>query len=146
MLHPYDFLKQDDANYYFETDNGLKYHAYFIEMPSISSLYSFSFEKESGDSYHDTRVRDTIISIMTDFFQSDYPILGYTCDTSDGKHKARQRLFRMWYNKFNDGSLSKYDFEEGDVYISIIVSKDYFAADNIVSDVVQLIQETMFEK
>ena len=42
-LHPYDFQKAGDTTYYFETENGLRYRAYFIEFSAtFYKMYSFS--------------------------------------------------------------------------------------------------------
>ena len=81
--------------YRFETDKGLKYRAYFIEFSSpFYQLYSFSFDKEDGEGAYDPRVRDTIITVLTDFFDAENVILGYTCDVTDGRELARKKLFR----------------------------------------------------
>ena len=144
---PYDFRKAEDSVYYFETKNGLKYKAYFIEFPSpVYKLYSFSFEKEEGIAPYDSRVEDTIVSILADFFDAENYVLGYTCDVTDGREMARKRLFNRWFEQTNDGSLRKIDFQTDNIYVSLIVNKDYFAIDAAVQDVNQLFIDVLSQK
>ena len=146
-LRPYDFRKADDATYYFETDNGLKYRAYFIEFPStFYKLYSFSFEKEEGNAPYDPRVQDTIITVLADFFDAENYILGYTCDVTDGREMARKRLFDRWFKQANDNSLRKIDFQTDNIYVSLIVNRDYFAIDAAVQDINQLFVDVLSQK
>ena len=91
MLRPYKIQKADDATYYFETSYGLKYKACFIEYPADTyELYSFSFEKEESRAFYDPRIKDTIITVLENFFESKNSILGYTCDVTDGREMARR--------------------------------------------------------
>jgi len=146
-LRPYDFRKADDATYYFETENGLKYRAYFIEFPStFYKLYSFSFEKEEGNAPYDQRVKDTIVTVLADFFDSENYILGYTCDVTDGREMARKRLFDRWFEQANNGSLRKIDFQTDNIYVSLIVNRNYFAIDAAVQDINQLFVDILSQK
>ena len=147
LLHPYKFRKADDATYYFQTDNGLKYKAYFIEFPAtFYKLYSFSFEKEEGRAPYDSRVEDTIITILSDFFDSENYVLGYTCDVTDGREMARKRLFNRWFQQAKDDSLRKIDFQTDNIYVSLIVNRNYFAIDEAVQDVNQLFVDILSKK
>ena len=146
-LHPYNYYKSDDATYYFETENGLKYKAYFIEFPSaFYKLYSFSFDREEGIAPYDHRVKDTIVTILADFFDTENYILGYTCDVTDGREMARKRLFDNWFKKTNDGSLRKIDFQTDNIYVSLIVNRNYFAIDAAVQDINQLFIDVLSQK
>lgn len=145
-LHPYDFQKEG-MTYSFETDKGLKYRAYFIEFSSpFYQLYSFSFDKEDGCGAYDSRVHDTIISILADFFDAENLILGYTCDVTDGREMARKKLFDRWFEQENDGSLKKIDFQTDNIFVSLIVDKNYFAIDQAVNDINQLFIEVLSQK
>ena len=147
MLRPYDFRKANDATYYFETDNGLRYRAYFISFPApFYTLYSFSFEREEGVGAYDARVKDTIVTVLHDFFEAENYILGYTCDVTDGREMARKRLFDRWFAQENDGSLRKIDFQTDNIYVSLIVNKDYFAIDEAVQDINQLFVDVLSQK
>ena len=145
--HPYNFSKGEDSSYYFETEKGLKYSAYFIEFPAtIHKLYSFSFEKEEGSGAHDARVRDTIMCILQDFFKNENYILGYTCDVSDGREMARKRLFNRWFEEANDGTLKKFDFQTDNIFVSLILNKNYFAIDQAVNDINELFVAVLAQK
>ena len=146
-LRPYNFQQADDATYYFKTDYGLKYRAYFIEFPAtFYKLYSFSFEKEKGIAPYDSRVKDTIITILVDFFKTENYILGYTCDVTDGRERARKRLFDSWFKQENDGSLHKMDFQTDNIYVSLIVNRDYFAINTVIQDIQQLFADVLSQK
>ena len=145
--HPYDFRKAEDAVYYFETENGLKYKAYFIEFSSsFYKLFSFSFDKEEGFGAYDPRVKDTIVSVLRDFFDVENHVLGYTCDVTDGREMARKRLFDRWFEQENDGSLRKIDFQTDNIFVSLIVNKDYFAIDQVIVDVNTIFEEIQSQK
>ncbi|MGN0186548.1 MAG: DUF6169 family protein [Paludibacteraceae bacterium] len=146
-LRPYDFRKADDATYYFETENGLKYRAYFIELSAtFYKLYSFSFEKQEGKVLYDQRIKDTIVTVLADFFASENYILGYTCDITDGREMARKRLFDRWFQQANSVSLRKIDFQTDNIYVSLIVNRNYFAIDAAVQDINQWFVDILSQK
>ena len=145
-LRPYNFEKTD-MTYIFKTDKGLRYRAYFIEFPSaFYKLYSFSFDKEEGIGSYDPRVKDTIVTILKKFFDADNLVLGYTCDVTDGRGMARKRLFDRWFEQENDGSLRKIDFQNENIFVSLIVNKQYFAIEQIVNDINQLFVDVLSQK
>lgn len=49
-LHPYSFYVEEDMLYTFTTDEGIAYHAYFLDysmfMPQFSNIYMFNIEPE----------------------------------------------------------------------------------------------------
>ena len=144
---PYSFQKADDSTYYFKTDYGLKYRAYFVRVPStLCNLYSFSFDKENPDSAYDPRVKNTIVSVLRSFFDADNYVLGYTCDVTDGRELARKRLFDYWFALFNDGSVKKIDFQAENIYVSLIVNRDYFAINETVEDIRTLFVDVLSQK
>ena len=147
MRHPYPFLETDNNTFCFATDDGLKYQAYFIEFPTTNyKLYSFSFDKEEGFKSFDRRIKDTIISILSNFCNTDNQILAYTCDISDGHELARKRLFDKWFNEENDGSLSKVDFQSENIYVSLIAKKDFSAVNQAITDINQLFADVISNK
>jgi len=109
-------------------------------------LYSFSFEKEEGNAPYDKRVKDTIVTVLADFFDSENYILGYTCDVTDGREMARKRLFDRWFEQANNGSLRKIDFQMDNIYVSLIVNRNYFAIDAAVQDINQLFVDILSQK
>ena len=46
-------------------------------------------------------------------------------------------------NGLKDGRLKKFDFQTDDVYVSLIINKDYFAIDEAVNDISQLLNEVL---
>ena len=79
-------------------------------------------------------------------FDAENYVLGYTCDVTDGREMARKRLFDRWFEQENDGSLRKIDFQTDNIYVSLIVNKDYFAIDEAVQDINQLFVDVLSQK
>ena len=147
LLRPYKIQKADDATYYFETSYGLKYKAYFIEYPADTyELYSFSFEKEESRAFYDPRIKDTIITVLENFFESKNSILGYTCDVTDGREMARKRLFDLWFKQVQNKCLRKIDFQADNIYVSLIVKNNDSTICSTIQDIDQLIQEIVSQK
>ena len=147
LRHPYRFQKTDNNTFCFETDSGQKYQAYFIEFPTNNyRLYSFSFDKEEGLKYFDSRIKDTVITILSEFCNADNQILAYTCDVSDGHELARKRLFNKWFNDENNGSLTKVDFQSENIYVSLIAKKDFSAVNQAITDINQLFADVISNK
>lgn len=53
----------------------------------------------------DAKVRDTIISIVDEFFNSNNTTLLYICETGDGKQSMRSRLFQYWFASYQRKAL-----------------------------------------
>ena len=114
-----------------------------LKTVGLPLLHPYKISKGEGSGPHDERVKDSILSILQDFFVNESNILGYTCDVSDGRQLARKILFNRWFDKYNDGRLKKFDFQTDNVYVSLIINKDYFAIDEAVNDISQLIYEVL---
>lgn len=61
----------------------------------------------------DSRIAHTIVNILQSFFEVKDRIVLYLCDSSDGKHKARLRLFESWHQSLSNNTTS----------ISVVLSK-----------------------
>ena len=59
---------------------------------------------------------------------------------------ARKKLFDRWFEQENDGSLKKIDFQTDNIFVSLIVDKNYFAIDQAVNDINQLFIEVLSQK
>ena len=59
---------------------------------------------------------------------------------------ARRRLFNRWFKQPNDGSLRKIDFQTDNIFVSLIVNRDYFAIDAAVQDINQLFIDVLSQK
>lgn len=51
----------------------------------------------------DFNIRETVISILLDFFQKHDDIICYICSNTNGKGRARRKLFFQWFDLYNPG-------------------------------------------
>lgn len=78
----------------------------------------------------DLKVRDTVISIIDNFFETNVVALLYICETGDSKQAMRNRLFESWFAYANDDDqymimvANVHDLENIDNYAAIILRKD----------------------
>lgn len=64
-----------------------------------NGAYEFGIYNDNGKtSPNDIKVKQTIISVIEEFFINNPDILLYQCETGDNKQNARQRLFYKWFN------------------------------------------------
>ena len=90
-----------ENSYAFTTDQGTNYEIGFVEdfMLGIDNVYQFFIEANgSAGKAKDPKIAETVFAVLEEFFQNGNLILDYICDTSDGRHEARSRLFSQWYN------------------------------------------------
>lgn len=121
--NPYNVI-EEDCGYSFVTETGCKYLAYFTKCDNELPIYSFSFEKEDGVvSVYDARVRRTICNILERFFKREENALLYTCDVSDGRQAARQRLFKIWFGPY-EFLADVEDANEENIFIRLFVLKE----------------------
>ena len=135
LLHPYKYTIFEDR-YYFKTESGIEYFAYFLDLSSYGpNLYTFSFERvipSCRDVAHKPmpgkNVLDTICQILSDFFRKETNAMLFVCDSTDGRAEGRRRLFSRKFESVNDGSYEKIDRNGNtayySVYSSIIFRKD----------------------
>lgn len=130
---------------------------YEVTLDTTSDLYKFvstygvrfsvAFEKnnllESGESYQfaltnyegkksprDLKVRETILAIIEEFFQSNKAALLYICETGDGMQKMRHRLFHFWFSVYAENNeflflpQVVYDEEDNENYAALIIRRD----------------------
>lgn len=96
------------VGYSFVTDEGNKYIVSFLEyniFPEArnTKLYMFNIERiDSSVQNHgqNSKVRNTIICILNQFFQNYTNAIVTVCDMTDGRQDARFRLFSQWTNQF----------------------------------------------
>lgn len=105
---PYQVSKSDKAGYYcFTTDHEVDYRVGFSidDLISIGEVYQFDIININHKiSPNDPKVKDTILSIIENFFTENSAALLYICETGDGKQAMRSRLFRYWANSVNEYS------------------------------------------
>lgn len=86
----------------FYTDHGVHYLVDFIldDLIMSSTVYQFGIANINNvPSPRDEKVRETIITIIQNFFEENVKALLYICETGDGKQSMRNRLFRSWFEK-----------------------------------------------
>lgn len=146
----YRITKNDD-DYYFQTDSSIIYKIslqiagqdYFPLEDVQNDIYSFSFRPLVGrEAPNDPRVSITIMDFIKKAMDQN-KIINYICsdevkngveNTDENKLKAmeaRQRLFKMWFEKFNLSDnyvLKPYTVGEGTIQefrMGFVYSKQY---------------------
>jgi hypothetical protein len=67
-------------------------------------VYEFNFSCHNLDvqncpfKTYDKQVSATISHLLLKFFTSELRVILYVCDSSDGRHKERHKLFKNWFN------------------------------------------------
>lgn len=85
----------------FTTDAGVMYFVSFMEDDILQNVNSYEIiisNPTNKKSPQDPKLRDTILSIVYEFFESSQSALLYICDTGDSKQVLRHRLFSYWFN------------------------------------------------
>ena len=103
-LSPYRVVKSSDNDYWFVTVNGIYYNISFNEEFEIGGCMAFQFGIFNHEHKHapfDPNIKRTIIAIINEFFAKNLNVLLYTCDSSDKREKARNRLFIKWFKEEN---------------------------------------------
>ena len=135
-------VKYDQGEYVFETETGSIYNISFDEDLQIAGniTYQFCIRRHIiRDKSFDSRVQQTIIAIILEFFKQDENILLYTCDNSDNREAARSRLFLRWFNEVNTMSgfvlKSANTVVEGQgFYFAIIIPRNHPSLEAICSE------------
>lgn len=118
----------------FTTDFGVDYLAGFEPTDLFNSCESYQFviiNVNNKKSPRDTKLRDTIMSIVYDFFLSSNTAMLYICDTGDKRQSMRDRLFQYWVaqskrlNEFKIMSSTVRDDEGMVNFVTIILRIDH---------------------
>lgn len=113
----YKLIKDPSSGcFYFQTENGLTYICQLQNctryLSPVLGIYdieicTFDFFCHAPDSpshtlkKFDSNVSATISHLLLKSFENKLRVVIYLCDTSDGRHKERHRLFRNWFNGLN---------------------------------------------
>ena len=93
-----------DGFFHFFTDNGVHYSVGFLEEDALLSKEAYQLiiaNLNNRKSMRDRKVRDTIVSIVDEFFNRNNATLLYICETGDNKQGMRSRLFEYWFSTYN---------------------------------------------
>lgn len=106
---PYKVEEADEENYFeFFTEHDVHYSVGF--MPDDCLMQSEAYHLiivnvANRPSPSDRKVKDTVLTIVTEFFDKNNTTLLYICDTGDGKQRLRSRLFERWFSTYNKKAL-----------------------------------------
>ncbi len=108
IFSPYYVSQDIDGDLLFVTDYGVKYAVAFEQNVELLNYTAFEFgiqNLNSLSSPSDTKLRDTILAIIEEFFLSNKSVLLYICETGDGMQEFRFRLFLRWFNTYKNRHL-----------------------------------------
>ncbi|MBQ7056778.1 MAG: hypothetical protein IJM84_02370 [Bacteroidaceae bacterium] len=129
---PYRVVQSTEGDYWFCTDSAINYNISFHEEFEIGGCMAFQFGIFNHEHKHaafDPKIKETIIAIIIEFFNKNKNILLYTCDSSDRREKARNRLFIRWFKETDVNSkfticTTETIVEGQGMYVAIIVEND----------------------
>ena len=141
---PYKIWSNGDI-YRFESDNGIKYLVDFeLDSNPYYTAYWFNLTNpEHSKSPGDTKIAQTVICIIEEFFRLNPEVLLYMCSTDRGQQAQRARLFLRWFNGYEQQK--RYVIKSTEVkgigpdgkprkeYVALIVPRIHPLVDEIVN-------------
>ncbi len=131
---PYEVQMAVSPNTYrFVTDYGVEIAISFDldDLLETGEAYMFNIINANKQrSPRDVKVRDTVIAIIDNFFDTNEVALLYICETGDSRQAMRNRLFESWFAYANGQEqyvimvANIRDLEDVDNYAAIILRKD----------------------
>lgn len=95
--------------YKFVTDQNITYILSFVYIGGNDNLpiYVFNIDRLADRSSNgdNNLIRNTVAYVIEMFFANNENAILSTCDADEKDSSVRYRLFRMWYNLLEDGSL-----------------------------------------
>ena len=111
------------------------------DLIETAESYVFSIiNVNNTPSPRDTKMRDTVMLIIENFFEMNQAALLYICESGDGKQHTRSRLFEFWFSTYrmkNDFLLMLVSIEDLDGienFAALIIRKDNPKFIDIVSE------------
>lgn len=133
-ISPYEVTMAVGPNTYrFVTDYGVEIAISFDldDLLEQGEAYMFNINNVNRQkSPRDINVRDTIIAIIDNFFETNQVALLYICETGDSRQAMRNRLFESWFAYANSKEqyvimvANIHDLEGVDNYAAMILRKD----------------------
>ena len=127
----------------FVTDSSAEIFISFEKDDRLQSglLSQFGISNPKGTkSPRDSKVRNTILAIIEEFFEKNKAALLYICETGDGLQQMRSRLFQYWFSIYKEKDeylfLPQiiYDEEDNENYTALIIRRDNPQFINLVSE------------
>ena len=141
---PYHVLKGEECDSFrFFTDNGVQYAVDFITDDLITEGESYQLiiaNLNNRKSPRDVKVKDSVLTIIDEFFNKNQSTLLYICETGDGRQSMRSRLFEHWFDSYNQKILftlltTSIIDEEGEVnFATLIIRNDNPKLPEIVAE------------
>jgi len=99
-------------------------------MISDEGVYQFFITTEDQfKTVLDSKIRQTVIVVIEEFFKNEGVVLDYICSTEDHRQASRDRLFHQWYTnslekeRFHLRSMS-IDIDGTEYFASVIMRRD----------------------
>ena len=131
---PYEVTMAISPNTYrFMTDYGVDIAVSFDLDEILESVEAYMFNINNVNrqkSPRDLKVRDTVVSIIDNFFEVNAVALLYICETGDRKQAMRNRLFESWFAYANEKDqylimvANVLDADNVENYAALILRKD----------------------
>ena len=114
----------------------------FIENDPLGGCETYQLSISNQNNIHasyDPDVKNTILTIVEEFFFNNLDGLLYLCDTSDSREAARNRLFLRWFEKYSEPGrftikTANAIIEEQGIYAAIIVENRNPLAIAVIND------------
>ena len=139
MSHLYSVSLNSDGLAIFTTEIGDIYTAYFLEYPlqdddgNEQIVYNFdflcndSFEYKKFTKKHDIKVKNTLISIIEQYFANhEEAVIVYFCFNGDGYGRHRSVAFRAWLTDLSnhiDKVFKSVNLNDVVIYSCMLISK-----------------------
>jgi hypothetical protein len=101
------------GSYHFRTENGLIYLCGLRnrtrDLSPVLGIYDIEVWEFYFDCYNpdeqsgkykrfDQKISTTISNLTLKFLATELRVVLYACDSCDGRHKVRHKLFKIWFN------------------------------------------------
>lgn len=143
----YHVIQVADDTVEFVTDFGVEYQINFMPDYTLWEENAYQFviiNKNLKSSPNDSKLKDTLIYIVENFFEENKNILLYICETGDGKQAARSKLFLRWFANYHRSS--DYIFKSTEIvseeernFAAVILRKDNPDHIGIINDFNEMI-------
>jgi len=138
-VSPYIVVPYGD-DYLFRSDYGIEYVVGFKTEDTFTPIPAYWFDlsnRSQKASPNDSKVRETVICIILEFFKGNPDIMLYMCDSANDQQAQRNRLFLRW---FSGAEQSKQFYIQTDViidegmenFIAIIVPRKHEYLNEII--------------
>ena len=139
---PYTIEEVANGIYLFETDNDVLYKIEFEEDTAIGNCDTYQFyinNVQHVRAERDTKVKQTVMTILIEFFRANASVVLYVCDTSDGRQRKRSLLFQRWFQEYDHTEQFTVLFgcirdEDTDNYVGIIVERTNPKYQSVIDD------------